>query len=686
MSRITCSALWIGTFFLALAETSLGQESLPVVDNMVRQAARAAELQPPIDLSNWKTAVREQQVGCVAKLLGLPEREPMKAAVTDRTPAGDLVIEQVTYLWAERAYVSATVIRGRETTGRQPAIVFPSGWLGHYTFRGYRGLVDALARQGVLVLFIDDPRTGRRQAPYAGLYAAAEIAGTPVAGIQVMDALRGLDYLLTRDDVDQGKIGIAGLGEGARQAVMAAALEPRFQFVIAVEGMTTYSALTRAAAEGEAPEDPSSFVSGILGVTDLDRIAACIAPRPVLIAGQAGQGKWAAAGYEEVLHTVTAVYRLYEGEDRICRLPGKSPSDGTTPYIAEIAEWLRSGVLPQLKGSDAAPAPCGPPEDPDFSMLGYLQRRIAQRAALLPAESLTKAEWELNRRGIVESLGASSRLGSFQPANVQLVGTAEAAGLVTEQFVLSWDSGYRCPVVLVRPAEPGQTQRAGVVLSHDDRQCAAAAKIAEAARQLASAGYWVAVPDHASVHSQSLQPLAHADGAGFYGDEAARYYGPAGAGGISPLMVRVQENLAAFRFLASLPALDAKKVVMAGVGVGAVDGCLAAAVEERIAGVASIGATTMRDWVQNVAPAEHRFFHIMPYVPGLFGTTDLDFCYGAIAPRPLVVVRRKEDWPKTGFDQVVTRASQIYARAGRRCLPPAGSPRCDRAGSGRDLG
>jgi hypothetical protein len=71
--------------------------------------------------------------------------------------------------------------------------------------------------------------------------------------------------------------------------------------------------------------------------------------------------------------------------------------------------------------------------------------------------------------------------------------------------------------------------------------------------------------------------------------------------------------------------------------------------------------TTMRDWTQQVAPGEHRFFHILPYAPGLLRQADLDHYVAAIAPRPLVVVRRKDGWPRSGFDQVAETASRIYS-------------------------
>ena len=172
-------------------------------------------------------------------------------------------------------------------------------------------------------MFLDDPRTGRRQAPYAGLYATASAAGIQVAGVQVFDALRGLDYLLTRADVDPGKIGIAGLEEGGLQAYLAAALEPRFQFVVAAAGTATYQALTHAAAEHEGAKDPSTFVAGLLDFADMDRIAACIAPRPVIVAGHFET----ADGQAQVLRTMKTVYQLLDAEDRVQEVRGEPSSD-----------------------------------------------------------------------------------------------------------------------------------------------------------------------------------------------------------------------------------------------------------------------------------------------------------------------------------------------------------------------
>ncbi|NQU25997.1 MAG: hypothetical protein HQ567_32320 [Candidatus Nealsonbacteria bacterium] len=644
MIRKTCLTLSVGLLVAMLADSSYAQQPPSILDYLGRRAARLTAQLPPVPgtLDAWQTHRREI-LGKLTVALGLPEREPMKAAVVDSSLDGDLVVEKVAYLWAERAYVTATVIRDRKATGRRPAIVIPSGWLGHYTFQPYRKFVDAMARHGLVVLFIDDPRTGRRQAPRAGLYAAASAAGTQVAGIQTFDAMRGLDYLATRTDVDPNKIGIAGLGEGALQAYLAAAIEPRFQFVAAVGGTTTYQSLVRAAGEGKGPEDPSAFVAGMLRFADMDRIAACIAPRPVLIAG--GSGTWPGDGCAKVVDTMKAVYGLHDAADQIRFVPG-GPSVDMTPHIAEITRWIDAHVLPSLKDSGAPPAAYGKPEDPDFSMLHYMQRQLARQTS------------SPDRADVVGWLRDACALPNLKPAADKVVKVSEADGLVTERLVLGIDEDYCCPAVLIHSAGAAAAKQAAVILSHGDRQSAADAEIVEAARRLASAGYWVIVPEHASVHPQSLQPLADAEQPDFYGDELATFYGPADAVGLPPLALRVAENIAALRYLIARKEVDADRIVIAGTGIGGVDACLAAALDGRIAAAASVDATTVRDWVLNVAPGEFRFRHVMPYLPQM--PADLDALYGAIAPRPLIVTRLQTGWPRSGFEQVAATAAAAY--------------------------
>ena len=618
------------------------------------RSERLAERLPalPESVEAWE----EQRAEWTARLereLGLPQREPMRAAVLESRVEGNLLFEDIAFHWAEDVYASGTVIRLSQTDGPQPAVVIAPDWLGHHSFSAYRSLVRQLASEGVLVLFVDDPRTGRRQGPYAGLYATASAAGMQAFGIQVFDTLRALDYLRTRADVDTAKIGIAGLGEGALRAYVGCALEGQFQFIVAVAGTTTYASLVQAVAADRAVADPSAFVSGILTWTDLDRLAACAAPRPVLIAD--GAGRWPPSGSDAVLDTLQTVYGLYDAEDRILVVRRRTDDD----VARTIVQRLKTSILPALNAPSAPPASCDEPGELDFRVLGYLQRRIEGQAASWLDQPLTPAAWSAHRQTLVDWLHPVVAGDADPPLDDQVLEIVEDGGLVIERLALGAGNGFRCPAVLVRPAS-GDAEVGGIVLSHDDRQSYAAPRVTDAARQLATAGFWVIVPEHASVHPHSSQPLADAQAPSFYGDEAGRFYGPADAVGRPPLALRTAETLAAFRHLASRAEVDARQVIVAGTGLGGVDASLAALLDERIAGLAAVDATTFREWSLHRAPGELHFFHLMPYLPSLLTLADLDCLYAASAPRPAVLVRLNEGWPRSGFEQVAARCAEVY--------------------------
>ena len=85
----------------------------------------------------------------------------------------------------------------------------------------------------------------------------------PMVAVQTFDALRALDYLATRPDVDRGRIGVAGFGPGARPAWLAAVLDPRFRFAVLgiagnVYGMAN-ARLGLAASQGEEEPDMTVY-------------------------------------------------------------------------------------------------------------------------------------------------------------------------------------------------------------------------------------------------------------------------------------------------------------------------------------------------------------------------------------------------------------------------------------------
>lgn len=642
-------SVWLAGLLVAVAQAA---ESPSVLEYLGERASRmAAELPPvPDNVDDWESRADEIRHKLSA-VLGLPKRETMKAAVIGQTKRDDLVIEEVVYLWAERAYVSGNVIRRKDAGERSPGLVVPPGWLGHYTQPCYKNFVFHMARLGYVVLFIDDPHIGKRHAPYAGLYAVASAAGSQVMGIQVFDTLRGFDYMLTRADVDPGRIGVVGLCQGSEQAWLAGALEKRFQFVVPVCGTTTFEGWARMPAfEGVALSDPSPYVAGVLRFTDWDRIDACIAPRPVFVVGNSGDNWWPVLGYEKVVQTMSKVYGLYDSGDRFRHLRDLRSHD-MTPYIPEIAPWIESQVA-SLAPSEASAAPCAEPEEPDFKMLRYFQRRIAAQVETFPTDFAARSDWEAYREELAGWLREACDLASLEPGAGELVEVTEKDGIVTERLRLNLDAGLRCPAMLVHPAGAAEKKQPSLILSHRSGQCLASPEVVRSAERLAAKGYWVMVPEHASLAPASLQPVASRG--------LVSFYGVGDTVGLPPLALRVADLLAAFRYLAARPEIDKDRIVAAGLGMGGIDACLAAVLEDGIAGVASIDVTTFRDWAEHVAPEKLNFTRILPYLPGMLTRTDLDYCFAAVAPRPLLVARLVDGWPESGFQQVEAMASRVY--------------------------
>ena len=152
----------------------------------MRANCLAAQLPPvPDALARW-TARRQVVRRELAAILGLPPREPMRAKVLSSHIEDGVVVEDVMYLWAERAYVSARVMRPIARYGAAPCAGRAAGMARPPGIRRRRQAISSLClpygQKGYLLIFVDDPHAGKRAAPCAGLYCAASAAGMPRDG------------------------------------------------------------------------------------------------------------------------------------------------------------------------------------------------------------------------------------------------------------------------------------------------------------------------------------------------------------------------------------------------------------------------------------------------------------------------------------------------------------------------
>ncbi|MBO3757819.1 MAG: acetylxylan esterase, partial [Candidatus Brockarchaeota archaeon] len=124
-------------------------------------------------------------------------------------------------------------IKKAETKNKNPVIVFFHGYGGNKgTVSDYLGWIML----GFSV-FTVDLRGQAGESPDYARYTSGSIIGNMTKGILnketyyyryvYMDSFRAINYVLTRDDVDENKIGVAGVSQGGGLAIAMAALHKK---------------------------------------------------------------------------------------------------------------------------------------------------------------------------------------------------------------------------------------------------------------------------------------------------------------------------------------------------------------------------------------------------------------------------------------------------------------------------
>ncbi|MDE2817319.1 MAG: acetylxylan esterase [Chloroflexota bacterium] len=160
---------------------------------------------------------------------------------------------------------------------------------------GENGIPAALARAGSMVFAMDvrgwgetrwKPETVYRPDDVALLGADSRLAymgyflGEWPLALRVADAIRCVDQIVERADVDKDRIAVLGQRGGGLVALHAAALDERIQAVSTYETLASYRHITRA---GDYTVPASSFLPGVLLHYDLPSLVGALAPRPIAI-------------------------------------------------------------------------------------------------------------------------------------------------------------------------------------------------------------------------------------------------------------------------------------------------------------------------------------------------------------------------------------------------------------------
>lgn len=253
-------------------------------------------------------------------LLGtLPDRDrPVSCRKVTESDAGSYVLETLVLDLNGLEDVPAYFVRPKRGSAPFPAILYNHAHGGQYDI-GKEELIchrdafqqppyaEQLADMGIASLCIDTWAFGeRRGRTESEIFKEMLWHGQVMWGMMVYDNLRAADYLASREDVDEGRLGTLGLSMGSTMAWWTAALEPAVKVCIDICCLTDYQTLIET--RGLDGHGIYYYVPDLLNHFTTAQINALISPRPHL--GLAGRydGLTPPAGLERIDAELKEVY------------------------------------------------------------------------------------------------------------------------------------------------------------------------------------------------------------------------------------------------------------------------------------------------------------------------------------------------------------------------------------------
>ncbi len=174
------------------------------------------------------------------------------------------------------------------------------------------------AKHGYICLTVDTLQLGEIAAIHHGTFRENrwwwQSRGYTPAGVECWNGIRGIDYLVGRPDVDPERIAVTGISGGGAATYWIAAADPRVKVAVPVSGMADLVAyVPHRAINGHCD---CMFLYNIYQ-WPWTRIAALIAPRPMLVTNSDADRLFPMDGNNRVINRLERVYSLYGASDRV---------------------------------------------------------------------------------------------------------------------------------------------------------------------------------------------------------------------------------------------------------------------------------------------------------------------------------------------------------------------------------
>ncbi len=333
---------------LLLTIASTARADWTTLYGAAREEARqvsSSSLAVPLSQGEWSTTVdhRREMWREMLGLSPLPPRTPLKATVTGVLERGDYVVEKVHFQCLPGAYVIGNLYRPAKVTGPLPAVLYLCGHSKGKVNAPYQANPRWFGQHGYVALVLDPIQLGESQGFHHGTYRGERwdwpSRGYTPAGAEVWNAMRALDYLETRGDVDADRMGVTGLSGGGVISWCLGAADERVKVVVPVcQSGSIEHVVTDRATDGHC--DCAFWINYYRWCWP--DIGALIAPRSLLIASGSEDVLWRPYGYRDVANRIRHQYAALDADSHFDLVEDLTPH-GYTPKLRQaIFTWFNT--------------------------------------------------------------------------------------------------------------------------------------------------------------------------------------------------------------------------------------------------------------------------------------------------------------------------------------------------------
>ncbi|MFN0088134.1 MAG: alpha/beta hydrolase family protein [Blastocatellia bacterium] len=307
-------------------------------DRAIRRylAARAAEIEreflPGIntaaDFEKHRSSLREDLLDMLG-LNPMPERTPLNATITGRIDLPGITIEKLHFQSLPGLYVTANLYlprpaRVRPAGERHPAILYQVGHANQHRRDGNKAANECqqhgswFATHGYVALVMDTLELSEIAGLHRGLISGGRwwwhsIGYTP-AGVEAWNAIRALDYLAARPEVDQSRVGATGISGGGIGTFWIAAIDDRVKAAAPVSGLGD---LTFYAGEDGISRHCDCFFFYNSARWNWTTVAALACPRPMLFVNSDHDTYFPMPNNERISARLERLYSLFGASDLV---------------------------------------------------------------------------------------------------------------------------------------------------------------------------------------------------------------------------------------------------------------------------------------------------------------------------------------------------------------------------------